>query len=411
MQMPLQKLSPRLVPQPLSICAPRGRWTRAAAPRHPETVASMETAAPFAPRCAVVLRELEPEARRRYVTMLANRNVESRQDGDAWVANLRILAPGVDAPALAEKPAAKPKPPLRDRLARAIKSDEGPPDVASINTLAYPRFASLVWRAVGTSPTAEVKPLPWLMRCAESIYDARYKRDAAALQKNVDVDRFPEFVIACLMRESGVDGIVEKKCWALLCSAEHHRIHNKEAEVFGRFLAETWDADALLFYLRCRHEVMRATKTTLGARWAPGEAARQDVVALSPCDVQRVARNVWREHSEELVDAVEAFRESHGRLEAAQFLDIAVGQYVRARDDVSPDVADLVEAEADALVSDVALSEEVVGEIRGEVVDFLRTATVGDDEATRLAEVRGEAAALVDALAAYAAEHAGLAGE
>ena len=74
-------------------------------------------------------------------------------------------------------------------------------------------------------------------------------------------------------------------------------------------------------------------------------------------------------------------------------------------------LADLVEAEADALVSDVALSEEVVGEIRGEVVDFLRTATVGDDEATRLAEVRGEAAALVDALAAYAAEHAGLAGE
>ena len=372
----------------------------------------METAAPFAPRCAVVLRELEPEARRRYVTMLANRNVESRQDGDAWVANLRILAPGVDAPALAEKPAAKAKPPLRERLARAIKSDEGPPDVASINTLAYPRFASLVWRAVGTSPTAEVKPLPWLMRCAESIYDARYKRDAAALQKNVDVDRFPEFVIACLMRESGVDGIVEKKCWAILCSAEHHRIHNKEAEVFGRFLAETWDADALLFYLRCRHEVMRATKCTLGARWAPGEhAARQEVVVLSPSDVQRVARNVWREHSEELVDAVEAFRESTGRLEAAQFLDIAVGQYVRARDDVSPDVTDLLEAEADALVSDVALAPEVVGEIRGEVVDFLRTATVGDDAATRLAEVRGEAAALVDALAAYAAEHAGLAGE
>ena len=183
-------------------------------------------AAPFAPKCVVVLRELEPEARRRYVTMLADRNVESRQDGDAWVANLRILAPGVDAPVTDEKPITKAKPPLRDRLARAVKTDEGPPDVASINTLAYPRFASLIWRAVGTAPTAEVKPLPWLMRCAESIYDARYKRDAAALQKNMDVDRFPEFVIACLMRESGVDCIVEKKCWALLCSAEHHRIHN-----------------------------------------------------------------------------------------------------------------------------------------------------------------------------------------
>ena len=181
--------------------------------------------------------------------------------------------------------------------------------------------------------------------------------------------------------------------------------------MFGRFLAETWDADALLFYLRCRHEVMCATKCTLGARWAPGEhASRNEVVALSSCDVQRVSRNVWRENSEELIDAVEAFRENNGRLEAAQFLDIAVGQYVRARDDVAPDVADLVEAEADALVSDVALAPEIVGEIRGEVVDFLRTATVGDDVEKRLAEVRSEAAALVDALAAYAAEHA-LAGE
>ena len=101
-------------------------------------------AAPFAPKCVVVLRELAPEARRRYVTMLADRNVQSRQDGDAWVANLRILAPGVDAPALEDKPAAKARPPLRDRLARAVKTDEGPPDVASINTLAYPRFASLI---------------------------------------------------------------------------------------------------------------------------------------------------------------------------------------------------------------------------------------------------------------------------
>ena len=76
-------------------------------------------AAPFAPKCVVVLRELAPEARRRYVTMLANRNVQSRQDGDAWVANLRILAPGVDAPALEDKPAAKAmREQLRDRLWR-----------------------------------------------------------------------------------------------------------------------------------------------------------------------------------------------------------------------------------------------------------------------------------------------------
>ena len=97
---------------------------------------------------------------------------------------------------------------------------------------------------------------------------------------------------------------------------------------------------------------------SLGARWAPGEhASRNEVVALSPTDVQRVARNVWREHSEELVDAVEAFRETNGRLEAAQFLDIAVGQYVRARDDADPDVADLVEAEADALDDMPALDD------------------------------------------------------
>ena len=69
----------------------------------------------------------------------------------------------------------------------------------------------------------------------------------------------------------------------------------------------------------------------------------------------------------------------------------------------------LLEAEADSYVSAVPLPAPVVREIRGEVMDFLRTATCEaatcDEVAKRLPELRSEAAALVDALAAYAAEH------
>ena len=371
-------------------------------------IAAMDAAA-FRPRAVVVLRELEPAARRRYVTMLADRKVQSARDGAAWVANLRILAPGVDAPHATEKPATKARRPLGDRLQAARTTETPPPDLAGINTLAYPRFASLIWRAVGTQPAAEVRPLPWLMRTAEAIYDARYRSDALALQNDQAVDRFPEFVISVFMRESGIDDIVEKKCWALLCSTEFHRSHAPEAEVFGRFLSEIWDVDALLFYLRCRSEVMSATKTTLGARWATEPSRRAQALVLSTNGVQRVARSVWRERCDELVDTVEAFRETAGRVEASRFLELAVGAYVRHRDDANPDVAAFLESKADSYVSDVPLSAPVVREIRGEVLDFLRTATCEaatcDEVVKRLPELRSEAAALVDALAAYAAEH------
>ena len=40
----------------------------------------METAAPFAPRCAVVLRELEPEERRAQTAQLARHTEERAQE-------------------------------------------------------------------------------------------------------------------------------------------------------------------------------------------------------------------------------------------------------------------------------------------------------------------------------------------
>ena len=54
---------------------------------------------PFAPCSAVVLAELPAAERRRYLELLASRDCCVVREGGAWVANLRILAPGLVAAA------------------------------------------------------------------------------------------------------------------------------------------------------------------------------------------------------------------------------------------------------------------------------------------------------------------------
>ena len=62
-------------------------------------------AAPFSPCSAVVLAELDAASRRSYLELLAARETTvGREGGGLWVANLRILAPGLVGPAKAVAP-------------------------------------------------------------------------------------------------------------------------------------------------------------------------------------------------------------------------------------------------------------------------------------------------------------------
>ena len=262
-------------------------------------------AAPFLPCSAVVLSELGAEERRRYLELLAKRETSVARDGGGrWVANVRILAPGLagpakQAPAAAEPTRAKSAGPgkgvvtfsARKKLVREAKRSpaallESVEDVVvgGVDCALYPRFSSLVLastrsqRARGdTSAVAKpprVRPLSWLMRLIEEIYDARYARDTAELARDKgnggdDGTRlFPVFVIDHLSKRYGLEKIVEATCWDLLCSAHAHRQHLGDVEIFARFLQELYDADDVLFFLYVRSVVGRVLGVNLRARWA-----------------------------------------------------------------------------------------------------------------------------------------------
>ena len=246
-------------------------------------------AAPFKPRSVVVLSELEPAERRRYVEILARRGAAAAPDSraGAYVSNLRILAPGLAAPAkpAPKKPRSPPPPPLKARVEAAAAAPEtrlledAPAVVGGVDAGLYARFTGLVWRGVRapneTAPPApRIRSLAWLMRNVEDLYDTRYARDAADAQSSPKrggdpLRRFPAFAVDALARRFGLAHIVEQHCWDLVCSAHAHRSHDGDAEVFCRFLSEIYDADDLLFYLYVRSVAARVLALDLAKRWAP----------------------------------------------------------------------------------------------------------------------------------------------
>ena len=153
---------------------------------------------PFAPCSAVVLAELPPAERRRYLELLARRDCGVVRCGESWVANLRILAPGLAAPekrraAAARTPAkAKSLGPgkgsktfsARKTLVREARRSpaallESVEDavIGGVDCSLYPRFASLVLAATRSTrlrepagaPPPRVRPLSWTMRLVEEM--------------------------------------------------------------------------------------------------------------------------------------------------------------------------------------------------------------------------------------------------
>ena len=104
------------------------------------------------------------------------------------------------------------------------------------------------------------RPLSWLMRAIEEIYDARYTHDTAELKGEEEdggggtpADRmsniFPVFVVDFFSKRYGLRSLVDQTCWDTLFNMHALRKRHLEVEVFARFIEEFYDADDLLFFL------------------------------------------------------------------------------------------------------------------------------------------------------------------
>jgi hypothetical protein len=249
----------------------------------------------------------------------------------------------------------------------------GPGTAALFDFSAYGKFCSLIGGADTTRP--KERPLAWLMRLIEEIYDSRYAKDTAELKEGEEgggggggggsgQTPFPTFVVEFFTKRYGLRSLIDSTCWDLLYNT--HRLRGEggvDVEVFGRFLEEMYDPDDLLFFLYVRSVAAKELNYSFRARWsemgrsaAPssplrgegthgreGQAAGASLL-LSFRDAAAVSRVVFGSEADPLYKTFMAMIERNmagkkgggkggdGRtIDVAKFLHLAVVEYHETR--------------------------------------------------------------------------------
>ncbi len=148
-----------------------------------------------------------------------------------YAANIRLYDPSmIDVTASASSKASKVENPASSRGPKK-SADEGglsrllgsiaPGTSALFDYTQYPKFCSLLSGRDSVRPKA--RPLAWLMRLIEEIYDSRYAKDTADLQgeeaakgTGSEASRFPNFVVDYFSKRYGLRGLIDQMCWDLL---------------------------------------------------------------------------------------------------------------------------------------------------------------------------------------------------
>lgn len=238
----------------------------------------------------------------------------------------------------------------------------------------YPAFVGLISGRETVKP--KERPLPWLMRLIEEIYDSRYAKDTADLKGDLDEEAnaqssaqpFPAFVVEFFSKRYGLRGLVDQNCWDLLYNAHRLRKEHLEVEIFGRFVEEYYDPDDLLFFTYVRSMVQKEVSINFRARWSemgraatdsnsPNKAAAQPAVSglpppitLSYRECQLVSRVVFGSEADPLYKTFMAMVErnmvlvgpkqkagsmglapDNRRIDVMQFMHIALVEYHETR--------------------------------------------------------------------------------
>ena len=254
----------------------------------------------FAPSHVIVLSELTAKEKDAYYDLMLAQDASVYEDDPRnskgtprHIANMRILAPGIkkDAPKSQKTPkkgldpreklrrvANAPVEDLKSSL-RPVQIDAGDGNTDELDLSLFPRFAAYLTPmqslgdgadggaadilAAGSSKIVpKQRPLVWVMKLIEEIYDSRYAQDISDLQKEEtaaepterDTSLFPIFVIAHISKRYGLKTLVEQTAWDLLYTVSVMRKDKKnvEIEIFARFLQELYDPDDILFFMYLR---------------------------------------------------------------------------------------------------------------------------------------------------------------
>lgn len=243
----------------------------------------MATDTPFNPTRLILLSELSTKEKEKYYSLLiANGAKFHKNDSGQYIANVRLLAPGVKK----FDPAKQRRDPqqtnsllIEERLKRLQDGGRVIVKVIGMDDFdyhSYPRFSVLIAND-GDKVQPRTKLLSWLMRCIEDLYDSRFAHEAAEIGREDLVDSeneasiFPVFVVKRMSMKVGLRSLVDQTCWDLLYNAHVYRRDYLEVEMFCRFLQEFYDHDDLLFFLYVRSVVAKQLHVTFKTRWAKSD--------------------------------------------------------------------------------------------------------------------------------------------
>jgi hypothetical protein len=249
-----------------------------------------------------------------------------------------------------------------------------------------------------SSARPKARPLAWLMRHVEEMYDARYAKDTADLRGEAAGDGgdggdgaagatpFPQFVVDFFSKRYGLRSLIDQLCVDLLFNVHVARREHPEVETFARFLEAFYDADDLLFFLYVRSVVQKELGVSLRTRWTElGRAAAEGGAAggggggggapaplyLSARECALVSRTVFGSEADPLYRAFMSVLDRHlsaagagaaskrarapgggdaRRVEHAQFLHLALVEYHETRPAEGAEVAALSAGAAAAAV-------------------------------------------------------------
>mmetsp|Transcript_3092 Transcript_3092/g.4755 ORF Transcript_3092/g.4755 Transcript_3092/m.4755 type:complete len:680 (+) Transcript_3092:79-2118(+) len=272
----------------------------------------MTSTAPFNPTRLILLSELSTKQKEIYYTLLINNETKfHRNDTGQYIANVRLLAPGIkkDNGRRRRGPQQTNSLLLEERLMNL--QEEGRVDISIIGVddfdyHSYPRFSVLIANN-GDEVQPRPKLLSWLMRYIEDLYDSRFAHEAAEIGRD-DAGEvtekvstiFPVFVVKQLSMKVGLRSLVDQTCWDLLYNAHVYRRDYLEVEMFCRFLQEFYDHDDLLFFLYVRSVVAKQLHVSFKTRWAKtdGPGRQPKSLWLSYRECVNVARAVFGDANE-----------------------------------------------------------------------------------------------------------------
>ncbi|RYH07209.1 hypothetical protein EON65_41980 [archaeon] len=282
---------------------------------------SIATEAPlpsdFRPTKLVLLSELPAREKEKYFQLLLLNNVKFVRQGDGpdtkYIGNFRMLAPFVRKPDEDKKKKDTSNYALtfQERLMKL--RTEGFVQVRIVGVepfdyTAYPRFSSLIANR-GDTVKPKLRPLSWLMKHVEDVYDARFEHEKNEVEREDDSPAFdlillifPIFVVRKVGTNVGLKSLLDQMCWDILHSVNTYRRDYLELEIFARFLQEFYDHDDLLFYLYVRSVISKVLHVNFKNRWVkfdgPGRQPRSQWMSYR--EAVHIARIVFGSDSEDM---------------------------------------------------------------------------------------------------------------